>query len=483
MARSAEAPRPTSDSQHEGVCLGEGQLGRADLVGLALASYVPPVGMASVPALVLATAGNGSWLGALISAVATSLVGLSVIAFARRYVVTGSLYSYIAHVFGPWARILTGAALFLGYIAQVGAIAFLVGLFSGSFLLSVGFESGFDVGMQMVIYAGAVLMAAAIAYRGLDTSVRSAVTLAAVSLPLMVVITMAAARNAGLDLGAQLSLEGATPSGIFQGVAAGAVFLVGFESSTALAAETRDATRAVPLAVMSVPVGLGVLYVVVTLLQVPALVAASDALAAGTSPAAALAAQGGLGTTVATATDLVLAIATFAALIGFVNYGSRFMATLAADGLLPRAAGRIHPRHQSPARAVVTVSGLGLGAILVLVALNADDILGVYNSIATLIVYFWVLPYLLICAGAVRLRAREGRLTVLAVVGAVVGAAAMAWLYLNGLVNPPAAPLDAMSYVALVALALIFVAFLAIDRTHSRSTDLAGTSGLGHHHH
>ncbi|GHE75396.1 amino acid permease [Amycolatopsis deserti] len=444
-----------------------GHLSRSQLVGLALASYVPPVGLAAVPALILTTAGNGSWLGALIAAFGTSLVGLSIISFARRYVVTGSLYSYISHVFGPWARILTGAALFLGYVAQVGAIAFLVGLFSGSFLLSVGVGSGFDIGVQMIIYSGAVLIAAAIAYRGLGTSVRSAVTLATVSVPLMVVVTVAAAAHSGLDLGAQLSFEGATTSGIFQGVAAGAVFLVGFESSTALAAETRDAKRAVPLAVMCVPAGLGALYVVATFLQVPALTAASDALAAGTSPAAALAIEGGLGSTVATATDLVLAIATFAALIGFVNYGSRFVATLATDRLLPARTGRIHPRHRSPATAVVTISVLGLGAILVMAAANPDDIVDVYNSVATLIVYFWVIPYLLICAGAVKLLAREGRLGVTAVVSAVAGAAAMAWMYLNGLINPPAAPLDAMSYVALVALAAVFAVFLITHRLTS----------------
>lgn len=453
----APEDRPPADG------LDRGHLSRNQLVALALASYVPPVGLASVPALVLVTAGNGSWLGALIAAVATSLVGLSVIAFARRYVVTGSIYSYLPHVFGPWARILAGAALFLGYVAQIGAIAFLVGLFSGSFLLSLGFEASFDVGVQMLIYSAAVLIAGTIAYRGLDTSVRTAVTLAVVSVPLMLVITVAAAASAGLDLGAQLSLEGATPSGIFQGVAAGAVFLVGFESSTALAAETRDA-RSVPLAVMCVPVALGALYVVATLLQVPALVAASDALAAGTSPAAALATEGGLGSKVASATDLVLAVATFAALIGFVNYGSRFVATLAADGLLPARAGRIHPRHHSPAVAVVTICALGLGAILVMVALNPDDIVGVYNSVATLIVYFWVVPYLLVCAGALRLLSRERRLSPLAVVGAGLGAAAMAWMYLNGLVNPPAPPLDAMSYVAVVAVAAVFIVLLGVDR-------------------
>lgn len=457
-----------------------GQLSRNQLVGLALASYIPPVGMASVPALLLVTAGNGSWLGALIAAVTTSLVGLSIIGFARRYVVSGSIYSYLPHVFGPWARLLAGAALFLGYIAQIGAIAFLIGLFSGSFLLSIGVDAGLDVGVQVCIYSGVVLVAAAIAYRGLDTSVRAAVTLAAISVPLIVVIAVAAAITTGLDLGPQLSLADATPSGIVQGVAAGAVFLVGFESSAALAAETRDPKLSVPLAVMSVPVGLGALYVLATFVQVPALQAQGEALAAGTSPAAALAAQGGLGQQVATATDLVLAVATFAALIGFVNYGSRFVATLAADGLLPAVAGRVHPRFHSPAAAVVTICSLGLGAILIMVALNPDTIVTVYNSIATLIVYFWVIPYLLICAGAVKLLRQEGRLRVLPVIGAVAGAAGMAWLYLNGLVNPPAPPLDAMSFVAPAAVAIVFVSFLAVDRRRSTTTSSSSRAARNH---
>ncbi|MEU0265143.1 APC family permease [Nocardioides sp. NPDC006303] len=451
-----------SANHHEVQGLDSGHLTRNQIVGLALASYIPAVGLASVPVLLLGTAGNGSWLGALIAAVATALVGVAIITFARRFVVTGSLYSYIAYAFGPWARALMGAGLLLGYIAQVGAIAFLVGLFGGSFLLSIGVSSGLDVGVQMVIYTISVLIAATIAYRGLDTSVRVAIGLAVISVPLMLLITVAVALKTGVDLSSQLSVEGATSSGIFQGVAAGAAFLVGFESCAALAAETRDPKRSVPIAVMSIPVVLGITYVLATLLQVPGLTAAGDALAAGTSPAAALAGEAGLGTNVAKATDLVLAVATFAALIGFVNFGSRFVATLAADGLLPRWSARTHPRFQSPSNAIVLISVLGLGAILLLVALNTDDIFSVYYSVATIIVYFWVVPYLLICAGAIKLLLGERRLTPVVCVSAAVGAAAMGWLYVNGIVNPPAAPVDAMSWVALIAVAALFVVFLAL---------------------
>ena len=190
-------------------------------------------------------------------------------------------------------------------------------------------------GPQVVIFAVAIALAAAIAFRGLDTSVLVAVTLAVLSLPLVVVITIASAWHNGLDLSHQFSFADFSISGTLKGVAVGTAFLMGFESCTALAAETRDPRRNVPLAVMAVPVMLGALFPIATILQVPGLAAASAQLEAGMSAPAALASQAGLGSWFATASDAVLAVATFAALIGFVNYGARFAMTLAEDGLLP----------------------------------------------------------------------------------------------------------------------------------------------------
>lgn len=475
--RSGAEPAPsTLNSEAPGRT--SAHLTRNQIVGLSLASYIPAVGLASVPILLVGAAGNGSWLGALIAAVATVFVGMAVIVFARRYVATGSLYSYITHAFGPWSRILMGAALFLGYVAQVAAIIYIVGIFSGSFLLSVGLGWGLDAGVQMAIYVGAVVIATAIAYRGLDTSVRTAVALAAISVPLMLVITIAVAMKTGIDLGAQLSLEGASASGVFQGVAAGGAFLIGFESSAALAAETKDPRRSVPIAVMSIPVVLGIAYTLATVLQVPGLTAAGEAIAAGASPASALAAEAGLGATIANVTDLVLAVATFAALIGFINYGSRFLSTLAGDGLLPRRMARVHPRYGNPSTAIVGISAVSLTVVLLLIALVPGELLSIYNCIATLIVYLWVLPYLLICAGAIVLRARERSLTPVLLVAAVLGGAAMVWIYANGVVNAPPSPVDAMSYVALIALALVAAAFFVLDRRADRTVRRT-TSGTG----
>ncbi|MDV7089007.1 APC family permease [Rhodococcus opacus] len=446
-----------------------GRLGRTSLVSLSLASFFPAVGIALVPLLVFSTAGTNAWQASLLSTIAVICVGRAVTAFARRYVATGSLYSYIGEVFGPWARYLTAAALLAGFIAAIGALAAVVGIFAGSFLLSHGVDNALSFGPQLAIFLVALALAAAIAYRGLDTSVWIAVTLAVLSFPLVLVITIASAAKTGLDLADQFSLSEFSLSGTLQGMAVGAAFLVGFESCTALAAETRNPRRNVPLAVMSVPVLLGGLFPLVTILQVPGLQAASAELEAGMSAPAALALHAGLGSGVATASDLVLAVATFAALIGFINYGARFAMTLADDGLLPAPLGRIHPRHHSPfvSIAVMSVAGFVLVAALVF---TAGDVVSAYYTVAPLVVYLWVLPYVLITVGAIVLTVRAHEYQPLLIGASVFGAVATAWMYINGVINPPPVPANAMSWIVLIVLAVLLAVFAITKRRQAPST-------------
>ncbi|NYJ03358.1 amino acid transporter [Nocardioides thalensis] len=449
-------PTSTREPGKSASGLETGQLGRLSLASLAIASYTPAVGMALAPVLFFSAGGVNAWPAAFLAMIAVIGVGLAVVAFARRYVGTGSLYSYVGEVFGAWSRVLMAATLLLGFVLQLAGTTAIVGIFTGSFLSARGMGSALDLGPQIVIYAIAILVSATVAYRGLDTSVRVAVLLTVVSLPLVLLITFASVGSTGLQLDSQLDLGSMSMSSTFLGLAGGIAFLVSFESCTALAAETKDPRRNVPIAVMSIPVLLGGLYLLATFLQTPGLAAASDALAAGASPTAALAEQSGLGSGVATATDVVLALAVFASLIGFVNYGSRFFLTLAQDGLLPRRITSIHPRHHSPSAAIVLLAVTGF-AVLAAAFLLAGDLLTAYNSIAVSIVYAWVLPYLMITVGAVVLLVRERALAPLTILGAAVGFAGMGWLYVNGIVNPPAPPIDAMSWVVLVGIVVLVV--------------------------
>lgn len=445
--------------------LASGQLGRTSLVSLSLASFFPAVAIALVPLLVFSTTGVHAWQSSLLATIAVVCIGRAVIEFARRFVATGSLYSYIGEVFGPWARYLTGAALLGGFITAIAALAAVVGIFTGSFLISRGMTTALQFGPQVLIFAIAIALAAAIAFRGLDTSVLIAVTLAVLSIPIVLLITVASAHHTGLDLSQQFTFADFSLSGTLKGVAVGTAFLMGFESCTALASETRDPRRNVPLAVMAVPVVLGALFPIATILQVPGLTAASAQLEAGVSAPAALALQAGLGSWVATASDAVLAAATFAALIGFVNYGARFAMTLAEDGLLPASIARIHPRHRSPfiAIAALAIAGFVLISALVYVTGDVDS---AYAPIATLLVYLWVVPYILIATGAVVLTLRAREFRPLLLVAAALGGVAMGWTYLNGLLNPPAPPADAMSWVALLVIGLLLAVMVVSKRRH-----------------
>ncbi|MGG6382504.1 APC family permease [Paenarthrobacter sp. NEAU-H11] len=444
-----------------------GKLSGVSLASLSLASFFPAVGIALVPLLVLSTAGPTAWQSSLLASIAVVCVGFSVTAFARKYVATGSLYSYVGEVFGPWARYVTGAALLGGFVVAVGALAGVLGIFAGSFLYGRGMTNALEAGPQLAITAIAIAIAFAIAYRGLDTSVKVAVTLALISLPLVIVISVASVLHTGFDLAVQLDFGSASLGGTLHGVALGAAFLVGFESCAALAMEARDPRRSVPLAVMSVPVVLGAIFPIVTLMQVPGLIAAGDSLAAGVSAPAALALQSGLGEGVATASDVVLAVATFAALIGFLNFGARFVKTLAEDGLLPRRIAIVHSRHRSPYVGLILI-GLGGAAVIAVLLVLTGDVASAYYTVAPLVVYLWVVPYVLISVGAVRLALRDKQTRIGLITTAVIGGAGMAWAYIDGLINPPPTPADAMSWVVLIVIVVLPLIFIVTARRTSK---------------
>ena len=116
-----------SNSTDSSTDLEAGKLSGLSLASLSLTTFFPAVGIALVPLLVLSAAGPTAWQSSLLASIVVVCVGISVKAFARKYVATGSLYSYVGEVFGPWARYITGAALLGGFVVAVGALAGVLG--------------------------------------------------------------------------------------------------------------------------------------------------------------------------------------------------------------------------------------------------------------------------------------------------------------------------------------------------------------------
>ncbi|WP_235046883.1 hypothetical protein [Arthrobacter nitrophenolicus] len=98
-------------------------------MGLSIASFVPAVGLAQVPAYLAAYSGRSSWLAMAASVAAFTLIGLFITVFARRFIGTGSLYSYIRHVFGSWSTLVIAAAMIPGYIVAIMSLIVGVGVF------------------------------------------------------------------------------------------------------------------------------------------------------------------------------------------------------------------------------------------------------------------------------------------------------------------------------------------------------------------
>ncbi|QSE95529.1 APC family permease [Rhodococcus pseudokoreensis] len=452
----------TDSSPH----LESGHLSLKALVALSLASFFPAVAIALAPYVTYSSAGITGWQSSLLATIAVIFIGRAIIVFARRYVAKGLIYSYVGEVFGTWAKWLAGAAMLAGFIVGLAAFASICGIFIGSFLSARGISWALDLGPQIVVFGLVLSLAGAIAFRGLDTSVTIAVVLAVLALPLVLVITAASARHTGLHWSEQFSYSGFSFGHTLQGIAVGAAFLIAFESCAALATETRNPRKNIPVAIMSVPVILGGILPIATILQAPGLASASEQLAAGVSAPAALAAQAGLSPWIGSATDLVLALASFAALIGFVNYGSRYLMTLAEDGILPPLLTRIHSRHHTPHIAIVIVVGISFLCDVGLSFL-AGSVSAAYLLNANLLVFLWVIPYVLICVAAIVITVREKEIRPGLWLTTILGGAAMVWSFVNGIINPPPAPGDVAVWVAIAAVVVI-VGIFAICRGRHR---------------
>lgn len=88
----------------------------------------------------------------------------------------------------------------------------------------------------------------------------------------------------------------------------------------------------------------------------------------------------------------------------------------------------------------------------------------IYNAASTLVVYFWVSPYVVISIGAVMLLFRERAATAVTIAALIAGAVATSWIYLNGIFFPAPSPVRAMCYLALATITLAAIAFYLMGR-------------------
>lgn len=417
--------------------------------------------------------GPAAWLATLLAMSVMTLLALIVGAFARRWVVTGSLVSYAYEALGPSARAVVAACLVLGYGALAASVVAQVVVFTSSVLLDLGILRAASLSIQAASSIVVSVLAAACAWRGVDVSVRVVLILGVLSLPLSAVATIGAFVYYQGPILPQFDTLHFSVQQIAQGAVAATGYCVGFDGVASLAAEARDPKHSIPRVLLGSMIIFGAVMTLSCLLQSPALSAHESLLAAGASPIAILA-EVMHAHWLAILGDVLLLPATVAGVVALYNFGARTIATTAADGLLPAVLGAIHPRFRSPHFAVAALATVGaLAPIALKMALRAPPLLSsVYLS--NLATYYWLIPYFIISAGILRVMHREryerGR-SIVTLAAAWVSMFSIGYVVVALFRSPADTGTTFLPYLAILTIGILGGVFLLATYTRKRITE------------
>jgi basic amino acid/polyamine antiporter, APA family len=307
---------------------------------------------------------------------------------ASAYPETGGVYAFLREAFTPAVGFLWAWAMFWSmHSGIIAAIAVVFARYAGYFVpLS-------DAGTRGVAIA-AILGLSAINVFGVrqGSTLQTAVTIAKVA-AIVVVIFLAFWFGGALPAHFVTGTAAPAPGGLPAAVAAGLFAFGGWHMVTYTAEETRDPTHTLPRALVA-----GTLLVTAAYLALNAAylyilpldkVSTSDRLAADAADA--LLGRGGGGIMSA-----LVAASSFGALAGIVLTGPRVYYSLAREGRLFRWVGAVHPKYQTPHRAIA------LQAVwsAVLVAT------GTYGALVARVIYTEWIFFALMAVGLLLLRRR-----------------------------------------------------------------------------
>src|SRR5580704_12379238 len=436
---------------------------------------------------VISASGKGGGIASPISVLIAAVGG-----FARGWIVSsyvkgidtaGSLYDYVTRGLGE--RVGTAA----GWLYYGGVTVLLTGLLLliGGYLQST-IASEFKVN-PLPAWAWTLIVIAltsAILYFGVRLSTRSQLTLALVSMIVVLIffITVIA------KLGSANSLKPFNPSssadgwsGIFFGVLYGVLLFVGFETAANLAEETPNPRREIPIAVMTTAGIATVIYVVATYVEVAGFhYSLKSITAAAGAPLFVLGAPAGAGGFGGTWIDRLLELVVFfdmlAVAIGCAVSASRGLFAMARDRRIPAPLAITSKKHGSPLGAAAFIIAAAVVTLLVnqfwtsLFALPATPhYFALFAWGSTFGGFALVVVYLLMSVGSLRTFATSER-RVSVIIAAVVGILITGGAIFGSFYKVTSPTIEAPWY----ALALLVVGFLStflLRARDSASTQLA----------
>jgi amino acid transporter len=404
----------------------------------------PSGGLAMLIPMVFINAGNGTWLLYIPVVVGYMLLAANVNVFASRTVSAGSFTAYAEMGLGPWAGILTGWTYFATLVFAVGSSAPSAAFYAAQVAGSLGFA----LPSAVVVACIAAVAAAGWWAARRDISLSTDLMLGAecISLGAMIVVTLLFFTRTGRWFDAdQFRLTDVKPNGLRLGMVLAFMSLTGFESITTLSEEAKHPLKAVPRAIVTCIVPIGLLYLFMAYAIVAAFKGSGLDLGQSLMPFDHMArAAGWPRLTIVVCIGVTLSF--FACLLGCMNAAARILFSLARQGRFWPSFGTVHPRNRTPSRAILLVAALGAGIPLSVLAwgVRIEDCMGYVNELTSL---GFISTYLLTCAAAPFFLRRQGVLRWHHVVVAAAGFGIFGFALAGSVYPAPPPPWNLLPYI------------------------------------
>ena len=451
--------------------LKDGSIGLIGAVVQSGADIAPAVSVVTSGVFIVSLAGLASPLSMLFGTIIALALAKVIADFAKKIRTSGAFYTFMTRAFGPKTGFVIGMLLFLAYVLL---LLFQMSFF-GQFLNGI-----LSVHVPWEVYAAAlIVMNTALTASGIAPSLRVGLiglvfeSIVFLALAILIIVHGGAHGNTVAVFNPS---DAPSASGMMLGIIFGIFVFVGFESSTTLGEEMRNAHRNIPRALFLTVGVIGVFVVVVIYAMIIGFGATTHGLSAlqhDSTPFSTLALRYGNPTL-----QVFINIATVTSFLALnlimVIASSRMVYAISRDGLIPSWLARVNKK-QTPSLAAVTVGGVALAIVLITGALYGA--LNVSNWYAFLSTLFFIAAYAVACVGIPVFYRRFYR-DEFSVVGqvviplvALIGMGAV----LYGNLHPfPSAPLSYFPFLTLGVIALLTIWAFFLQRAAPEKVADAG---------
>lgn len=437
----------------------------SEVLAQSIANIAPTLTPTINAALVFASAGAGTWFTYVLATIGLVFVGLNINQFARRSASPGSLYAYIARGLGPTAGVITGWALILAYVSTAMALVYGFANYGQVLLGPLGITPS-----PIFLFAICAGIAWYVAYRDIQLSTVIMLALEATSVLLIIILGLIIIGKKGYVIDtAQLTMQGAKPSGIVLGLVLGVFSYVGFESATTLGDEAKRPLRNIPRAVIISTVVSGLFFIFLSYIEVLGFQGAASTLDKSSAPLNDLANMAGVGF-FGVLVSICALISFQACILASINAGSRILYSMGRHGIFHDLVGQTHGRNETPHIAVTLVSLIAFLVPMLLSMVTGVGLVDGYGYFGTIATYGFLVAYILISIAAPVYLAREHQLRLKDLLFSILGIAFMVIPVLgsfglpgeNSIFPVPPAPYNVFPYWFLVYLAIGTIWFLIL---------------------